>query len=228
MKPLRLEVGTHDVPSARKIGRAVSILHEGGVAAYPTDSVYALGCAIEAKRAAERIHRARRLSEHQRLALICPDLSAAASYAYFSQVAYRLARRILPGPYTLILPATPAVPRALSDNRKRRVVGIRIPDHPIVMALVQGLGRPLLTTSAVPPEEPRDEDEDEDEQDDEERTGPAPCTDADQVLEAFGNCVDVVIDGGPTGAEPSTVIAVEDDQIVVVRAGKGPVDGLLD
>jgi tRNA threonylcarbamoyl adenosine modification protein (Sua5/YciO/YrdC/YwlC family) len=206
-----LDVGTHDDPSARKIARAVAILHQGGVAAYPTDSVYALGCAIEAKKAAERIHRARRLGDHQRLALICPDLSAAASYAYFSQVAYRLARRIFPGPYTLVLPATPAVPRGVSDHRKRRVVGIRIPDHPVTAALVQALGRPLLTSSAIPPGEDAQ-----------------PCTDADAVLAAFGNAIDVVVDGGPTGTEPSTVLAVENDEIVVIRAGIGPVDDLID
>jgi tRNA threonylcarbamoyl adenosine modification protein (Sua5/YciO/YrdC/YwlC family) len=213
MRALRLELGEHEGPSTRKISRAVAILHEGGVAAYPTDSVYALGCAIEAKRAAERIHRARKLGEHQRLALICPDLSAAAGYAYFSQVAYRLARRIFPGPYTLVLPATPAVPRAVSDHRKRRLVGIRIPDHPVTQALVLALGRPLLTTSAIPPRFGDDE--------------PTACTDADEVLAAFGVTVDVVIDGGPTGGEPSTVLAVDDDEITVLRQGKGPVDDLL-
>jgi tRNA threonylcarbamoyl adenosine modification protein (Sua5/YciO/YrdC/YwlC family) len=208
---LVLDVGSHENPAARKIARAVGILHEGGVAAYPTDSVYALGCAIEAKRAAERIHRARRLGEHQRLALICPDLSAAASYAYFSQVAYRLARRIFPGPYTLVLPATPAVPRGVSDHRKRRVVGIRIPAHPVTAALVQALGRPILTTSAIPPGDDAE-----------------PCTDADAVMAAFQHSVDVLIDGGPTGSEPTTVLAVEDDEIVVLRAGVGPVDDILD
>jgi len=216
--PLRLDLGSHDNPSARKIQRAVELLHGGGVAAYPTDSVYALGCAIEARRGAERILRARRLDGHQRLALLCPDLSAASGYAYFNQVAYRLARRIFPGPYTLVLPATPEVPRAISDNRKRRVVGLRIPDHPITQALLRGLGRPLLTSSAVPPPDPAaDEDE----------PGPEACSDADQVADAFGAAVDVILDGGPTGTESSTVLAVEDDDVIVLRAGKGPIDGLL-
>jgi tRNA threonylcarbamoyl adenosine modification protein (Sua5/YciO/YrdC/YwlC family) len=220
---LRVELGEYGGPSTYKIGRAVSVLHEGGVAAYPTDSVYALGCAIEAKRAAERIHRARRLGEHQRLALICPDLSAAAGYAYFSQVAYRLARRIFPGPYTLVLPATPAVPRAISDHRKRRLVGIRVPDHPVTLALVRALGRPLLTTSAIPP---RADDAADDDDGDDDGGEPVPCTDADQVLAHFADTVDVVIDGGTTGSEPSTVLTVEDDQVIVLRQGLGPTDDL--
>ena len=209
--PLRLEIEPHSTPSARKIARAIEILHDGGVAAYPTDTVYALGCAIESRRGAERIYRAKRMDEHKKLALICPDLSSASMYAHFSQAAFRLARRIFPGPYTLEVPASREVPRLLVDHsRKRRQVGIRIPDHPIALALVRALGRPLLTSSAVPPGEER------------------ALSDPDEVEEHFGRHVDLVIHGGPTPGEPSTVIEIADDEIVVLRQGLGPVDGILD
>jgi tRNA threonylcarbamoyl adenosine modification protein (Sua5/YciO/YrdC/YwlC family) len=209
--PLRLDIEPHATPSARKIARAVEVLHGGGVAAYPTDTVYALGCAIESRRGAERIYRAKQMGDGKRLALICPDLSSASLYAHFSQTAFQLARRLFPGPYTLVVPASREVPRLLIDQRgKRRQVGIRIPDHPIAMALVNALGRPLLTTSAIPPDEDR------------------PLSDPDEVEEHFGRHLDLVIHGGPTGDEPSTVIEVEGDEVTLIRAGLGPVDGILD
>ena len=208
--PVRLEIEPHATPSARKIARAVEVLHEGGVVAYPTDTVYALGCAIDARRAVERIYRARRMDESQRLALICPDLSSASIYGHFSQAAFRLARRVFPGPYTIVVPATREVPRTVLD-RKRRQVGIRIPDHPVTQALVRELGRPLLTTSAVPPGEDQ------------------ALGDADEVMEHFGRHVDLVVDSGLTGDEPSTVLEVTDDEeVLVLRAGLGPTEGILD
>jgi tRNA threonylcarbamoyl adenosine modification protein (Sua5/YciO/YrdC/YwlC family) len=206
--PLRLVINPRH-PEPRKIAHAVEILEEGGVALYPTDTVYALGCAIDAKRGAERIYRAKQMSEKQRLAVICPDLSSASIYAHFSDAAFRLARRIFPGPYTLVLPASREVPRLLLE-KKRRQVGIRIPDHPIVQALVAELGRPLLTSSAIPP----GEDE--------------ALSDADDVLEHFGRFVDVVIDGGPTSDAVSTVLEVSGDDVVVLREGLGSVEGILE
>ncbi len=206
--PLRLEVEPHETPAPRKIAGAVALLHDGGVAAYPTDSVYALGCAIEARTATKRIYRAKQMSEKQRLALLCPDLSCAAEYAHFNQTAYQLARRIFPGPYTLVLPATRQVPRSLMD-KKRRTVGIRISAHPITRALVTMLGRPLLTSSAVPVD------------------ADVACVDAAEVIEAFGAHVDLVIDGGYTSNEPSTIIQVIDDDITVLREGSGPIDDIL-
>jgi tRNA threonylcarbamoyl adenosine modification protein (Sua5/YciO/YrdC/YwlC family) len=207
---LRLNIEPHGTPSAHKIGRAVEALHRGGVAAYPTDTVYALGCAIDARKATERIYRAKRMSGDQRLAIICPDLSAASEYARFSNVAFRLARRIFPGPYTLIVPATSGVPRTLVD-KKRKTVGIRVPAHPVTQALVQALGRPLLTTSAIPPGEDAE-----------------PCTYAEDVIDAFENDLDVMVDSGPTAGEPSTILEVVDDEIVVVRQGAGEVEDLLE
>jgi tRNA threonylcarbamoyl adenosine modification protein (Sua5/YciO/YrdC/YwlC family) len=207
--PLRLVIDRWGPPSPRKIEAAVEVLHRGGVAAYPTDSIYALGCAIEAREAIERIYRAKGMKKNQRLALICPDLSAASEFGLFSQTAFRLAQRIFPGPYTLVVPATRSVPRTLTDA-KRRTVGIRVTSHPIAQALAQALGRPLLTTSATAPE-----------------TG-EPCRDADEILEVFGRHIDMVIDTEQTPAAPSTVIEVDGDTITLIREGQGPIAGILD
>ena len=207
--PLRLQIDPWGDPAPRKIAQAVEILHRGGVAAYPTDSIYALGCAIESRDAIERIFRAKGMHKNQRLALICPDLSTASEFAMFSQTAFRLAQRIFPGPYTLVVPATRQVPKTLTDH-KRRTVGIRITSHPIAQALAHGLGRPLLTTSAIAPE-----------------TG-EPCRDADEILEAFERHIDVVIDSEQTPGEPSTVIEVDGDAITLIREGQGKIAGILD
>jgi tRNA threonylcarbamoyl adenosine modification protein (Sua5/YciO/YrdC/YwlC family) len=204
---LRLQIEPWGEPNPRKIQQAVDVLHRGGVAAYPTDSIYALGCAIEARDAIERIFRAKQMNKNQRLALICPDLSTASEFALFSQTAFRLAQRIFPGPYTLVVPATRIVPRTLTDA-KRRTVGIRITSHPIAQALAKELGRPLLTTSAIAPETHE------------------PCRDAEEILEAFGNAVDVVIDAEQTPAEPSTVLEVDGEEIRLVRLGQGSIEDL--
>jgi tRNA threonylcarbamoyl adenosine modification protein (Sua5/YciO/YrdC/YwlC family) len=209
MTAVRLHFDRWGVPPARKIDRAVEIVHAGGIAAYPTDSVYALGCAIEARDAIERIYRIKRMAKNQRLALICPDLSTASQYAMLSQTAFRLAQRIFPGPYTLVVPATREVPRTLTDAR-RRTVGIRITSHPIAQAIAAALGRPLLTTSAIDP-----------------ATG-EPCRDADEVIEVFGQHLDLVIDTEATNSEPSTVIEVDGDQITVLREGQGSIEGLFE
>jgi tRNA threonylcarbamoyl adenosine modification protein (Sua5/YciO/YrdC/YwlC family) len=207
--PIRIKIDEWGEPDPRKIAQAVEVLHAGGVAAYPTDSIYALGCAIEAREAIERIYRAKGMNKNQRLALICPDLSSASEFGLFSDTAFRLAQRIFPGPYTLVVPATRAVPRTLTDH-KRRTVGIRVTSHPIAQALAKALGRPLLTTSAVAPETHE------------------PCRDAEEVLEAFGRHIDVVIDTEQTPAEPSTVIEVDGDEITLIRQGQGTLDGIVE
>jgi tRNA threonylcarbamoyl adenosine modification protein (Sua5/YciO/YrdC/YwlC family) len=206
--PLRLHFDEWGAPAPRKIAQAVDVLHGGGVAAYPTDSIYALGCAIEARDAIERIYRAKGMNKNQRLALICPDLSTASEFGLFSQTAFRLAQRLFPGPYTLVVPATRAVPKTLTDH-KRRTVGIRVTSHPIAQALAKGLGRPLLTTSAIAPETHE------------------VCRDADEILETFGKFLDVVIDTAQTPSEPSTVLEVDGDQITLIRQGQGRLDGIL-
>lgn len=207
--PLRLVIDRWGPPPPRKIEAAVEVLHRGGVAAYPTDSIYALGCALEARDAIERIYRAKGMKKNQRLALICPDLSTASEFGMFSQTAFRLAQRIFPGPYTLVVPATRSVPRTLTDA-KRRTVGIRVTGHPIAQALAVALGRPLLTTSATAP------------------VTAEPCRDADEILEVFGKHIDVVIDTEQTPAAPSTVIEVDGDSITLIREGQGPIAGILD
>jgi tRNA threonylcarbamoyl adenosine modification protein (Sua5/YciO/YrdC/YwlC family) len=206
---LRLAIDPWGEPNPRKIQQAVDALHAGGVAAYPTDSVYALGCAIESREAIEKIFRAKQMNKKQRLALICPDLSAASEFALFSQTAFRLAQRIFPGPYTLVVPATRAVPRTLTDE-KRRTVGIRVTSHPITQALAKALGRPLLTTSAIDPETHE------------------VCRDADDVINVFEKIVDVLIDAEQTPAEPSTVLEVDGEEIKLLRQGQGSLDGILD
>jgi tRNA threonylcarbamoyl adenosine modification protein (Sua5/YciO/YrdC/YwlC family) len=205
---LRLHIQSYGTPSARKIDQAVQILHRGGVAAYPTDSVYALGCAIDSRKAIERIYRARQMHKNRRLAVMCPDLSAASEYGHFSQTGFRLAQRVFPGPYTLVVPATRNVPKMLLDSRAR-TVGIRIPDHPVVNALIAGLGRPLLNTSAVPPEEDDALDH------------------ADDIADTFGNAIDVLIDSECPGAAPSTVLQIDGDEITVIREGMGSLDGIV-
>ena len=207
--PLRIAIDPWGEPPKRKIDQVIEILHRGGVAAYPTDSIYALGCAIESREAIERIYRAKGMRPNQRLALICPDLSTASEFGMFSQTAFRLAQRLFPGPYTLVVPATRQVPRTLTDN-KRRTVGIRITAHPIAQAIARGLGRPLLTSSATVPETHE------------------PCRDAEEILEAFEKHIDVVIDSAQTPAEPSTVIEIDGEQITLIRQGQGSLEGIID
>lgn len=200
---IRIAIQPHDPPAMRPIARAVAELHRGAVAAYPTDTLYGLGCAIDAKRSAEALYRIKGMEKSQRLALICPDLSTAAMYAHFSQSAFKMAQRVFPGPYTMVLPATREVPRLLMD-RRRRTVGIRISDHPVTSALVRALGRPLLTTSAI------DSDGEM-------------CVDADDVAEAFPRGIDVLIDSGPTPGEVSTVLGIFGEEIEILREGLGPI-----
>ncbi len=201
MASLRLVINPRH-PEPRKIGHAIEVLEKGGVALYPTDTVYALGCAIDARKAIERIYRLRQMDEeHQPLALICSDVRQASKYGVISDFAYRQMRRLLPGPYTVVLEATREVPKVLLD--KRRTVGIRVPESPICLALVEALGRPLLTSSAIPP------------------GSDTPCLDVDDGLEAWPAGLDVLIDGDVTPGQVSTVVSLIGDEIEVLRAGLG-------
>ncbi len=200
----RIPIHPHSPPAQRPVARAVEALHKGQIAGYPTDTLYALGCAIDAKKSAEALYKLKGMEKSQRLALICPDLSTAAMYGHFSQAAFRLAQRIFPGPFTMVLPASRLVPKILQDKR-RRTVGIRIVDHPVTAALVQGLGRPLLTTSAIGPEGEM-------------------CIDADEVAEHFGAGLDILVDSGPTAGEVSTVVHIDSESIEIVRQGLGQLD----
>lgn len=195
-------------PPPRKISQLVAALRRGDVVAYPTDTCFALGCALGAKAAQETIATMRQLPRSQRLALLCADVAMASKYAIFSETAFRLAQRLFPGPYTLVLPATKLVPRTLTEA-KRKTVGIRVPAQAIVHAIIADLGEPLLTTTAIAPD------------------AEAPCADADDVLEAFPHGIDLVVDAARTAGELSTVLSIEGDEVVVLRQGAGDVDDLI-
>lgn len=170
---------------------------------YPTDTVYGLGCAIDRKKAVDRIYQIKRMPKNHPLTLVCPSLSNIAKYAYVDDFAYRIMKRLVPGPYTFILRATREVPRLLL--RKRKTVGIRVPDHPVPLALVEALGMPLLSTSATLDDEA--------------------VADPDELATQFRS-VDIVLDAGWGGLDPSTVLDLTGDEPVVVREGVGPVDFL--
>jgi tRNA threonylcarbamoyl adenosine modification protein (Sua5/YciO/YrdC/YwlC family) len=191
-------------PQARLIRNAVDIIHNGGVVVYPTDSAYALGCHIGDKTALDRIRRIRKLDDKHNFTLVCRDLSEIATYAKVNNTSYRLLRHTTPGPYTFILPATNEVPRRLM-HPKRKTVGLRVPDNAIAAALLADLGEPLMSVTLIMP---GDE---------------FPLTDPYDIRETLEHEVDLVIDGGYCGMEPTTVVDLADNSSVILRAGKGDV-----
>ena len=197
-----------DNPQHRLISQAVEIIHNGGVVVYPTDSSYAIGCHLGNKQAAERIRRIRQLDKHHNFTLVCRDLSEISQYSKVDNINYRLLKSQTPGPYTFILPATGEVPRRLL-NPKRKNIGLRIPDNLIVMALLAELKEPLMSCTLMLP---GDE---------------LPMTDPQQIQLQLENHVDLIIDGGYSGHQPTTVIDLTNDQPVVLREGKGDVSWLV-
>ncbi|MCK5799910.1 MAG: threonylcarbamoyl-AMP synthase [Deltaproteobacteria bacterium] len=193
--------------SPRKIAQAAQVLDRGGVIAYPTDTVYGIGCDLHNRKAIDRIYRIKGLDRGHRLSFICEDLSNITDYAQVTDFAYRWLKRLLPGPYTVILPASRGVPKILLE--KRREVGIRVPDNTTCMELTRALGRPIISTSATDP-----------------TTGDI-LIDPDVVKERLGKQLDLILDGGLLTNEPSTVVSLMDDDIEVLREGKGPIDLLL-
>ncbi|MDE0931350.1 MAG: L-threonylcarbamoyladenylate synthase [Halioglobus sp.] len=191
-------------PQARLIRNAVDIIHKGGVVVYPTDSAYALGCHIGDKTALDRIRRIRKLDDKHNFTLVCRDLSEIATYAKVNNTSYRLLRHTTPGPYTFILQATNEVPRRLM-HPKRKTVGLRVPDNAIAAALLADLGEPLMSVTLIMP---GDE---------------FPLTDPYDIRDTLEHEVDLVIDGGYCGMEPTTVVDLADDRSVILRAGKGDV-----
>lgn len=189
-------------PQGHLIREAVAILQKGGVIIYPTDSAYALGCQMGNKSAIDRIRRIRRLDENHHLTLLCRDLSEVSTYARVDNLAYRLMKAYTPGPYTFILPATPDVPRRL-QHPKRRTIGLRIPDHPIALALLETLDEPMLTTTLTVP------------------GTDTPLIEPAAMHDMLSRQVDLVIDGGPCGLEPTTIVDFVDGAPKVVRVGKG-------
>lgn len=191
-----------DNPQPRLISRAADVFRAGGVVVYPTDSSYALGCQIGEKSALDRIRMVRRVDDKHNFTLVCRDLSEIATYARIDNIAYRQLKSLTPGPYTFIYQATKQVPRRLL-HPKRRTIGIRVPDAPIVRELLAELDQPILSTTLILPGDH------------------VPLNDPYEIRETIGHCVDLVIDGGHCGTEPTTVVDMTQDPPVVVRAGKG-------
>lgn len=191
-------------PQPRQIERAVSLLETGGLLAYPTDTYYAIGCDLLNKRAVEKLRRLKQQPKAKPMSFLCADLSDAARYARISNAAYRVMRRLAPGPFTFILPATSLTPQVAMTRQK--TVGIRIPDAAIPRTLVERLGHPLLTTSATFEGEALD--------------------DPRSIKDRLGHGLELIIDGGYQVREPSTVISLLDDKVEVLRQGKGKVEGL--
>jgi tRNA threonylcarbamoyl adenosine modification protein (Sua5/YciO/YrdC/YwlC family) len=191
-----------DNPQPRLIRRAVEILLAGGVIVYPTDSSYALGCQIGEKSAMERVRQIRRVDDRHNLTLVCRDLSEIATYARIDNQAFRLLKNLTPGPYTFIYQATKQVPRRLL-HPKRKSIGIRVPDNAICQALLAELDQPILSTTLILP---GDE---------------LPLTDPYEMRDLLGHQVDLVIDGGFCGLEPTTIVDMTVSPPVVARAGKG-------
>ncbi len=191
-------------PQGRLVHRAVDILNDGGLIIYPTDSSYALGCSMGNKMAQDRIRAIRRVDDRHNFTLVCRDLTEISVYAKVDNVAYRLLKGLTPGPYTFILTASREVPRRL-QNPKRKTIGLRVPDNPIAQALLEELGEPLMSsTLSLPGEE-------------------MPLTDPYEMRDILGHAVDLIIDGGHCGFEPTTVVDLTGPVPEVSRVGRGDV-----
>ena len=192
-------------PEPRLIGKAVEVLQHGGIIIYPTDTVYGIGCSIENKSAIEKIYLIKRQREDKPFSFVCSDLTHISSYAHVSNAAFKIMKRLIPGPYTFILPAQRMknLPKILVS--KRRTVGIRVPASPITLSLVQTLGHPVLSTSVTS------------------QDGNI-LNDPDEIADQFRNRVEMILDGGPLVSEQSTVIDLTGDEPVVVRYGAGGVE----
>ena len=191
-----------DNPQPRLLKQAAQILHEGGIAAIPTDSSYALVCHLDDKAAAENLRRLRGVDDKHMLTLLCRDLSELATYARVDNRCYRLLKLGTPGPFTFILQATKVVPRRVS-HPQRRTIGLRVPDHRTTQALLAQLGQPLLATTLIAPGERE------------------PMNDAQSIRERYQKTVQAIVDAGACPMQPTTVIDLSGDEPVVVRQGRG-------
>lgn len=189
-------------PEDRIIKQVTSVLLAGGVIVYPTDSTYALGCHIGDKAALDRIRRIRQLDNKHNFTLVCKDLSSIAIYAQVHNSAYRILKAYTPGPYTFILKATPEVPRRLL-HPKKKTIGLRVPDNAVAQAILEKMGEPIMSTSLILP--------DEDER----------LIDPYEMRLKIGKLVDLIVDGGPCGIEPTTMVNLVDGVPEVIREGKG-------
>lgn len=189
-------------PQGHLIREAVAILQRGGVIIYPTDSAYALGCQMGNKQAVERLRQIRRLDDRHHFTLLCRDLSELSTYAQVDNPTYRLLKTNTPGPYTFILLATREVPRRLQQP-KRKTIGLRVPENPIAQALLEILDEPMLTTTLILPQ------------------SDMPMIEPAAMRDILGHQVDLVIDGGPCGLEPTTVVDLVETPPRIIRSGKG-------
>jgi len=190
-------------PQPRRIRQVVEVLRGGGVVVYPTDTVYGLGCDIFNKRAIERIYRITGQPKTKSFSFICAGLGELSQFATVSNYAYKTMKRLLPGPFTFILPGSRQVPKMMLSRRK--TAGIRVPDHPISLAIVRELGGPILTATASLP-------------------GGGPISTGWEAAEALGSQVDLVVDGGATPGLVSSVVSLVGDEPEVIREGAGEVD----
>ena len=194
-----------DNPQQRLIRQAAEIVRDGGIIVYPTDSSYALGCHLGDKDAMQRIRAIREVDDKHHFTLVCRDLAEIAHYAKVDNSQYRLLKANTPGSYTFLLQATREVPKRL-QHPKRNTIGLRVPDHPVVLALLGELNEPLLSSTLTLP---GDE---------------FPLTDAEEIRDRIGNRVDLILDAGSCGIEMTTVIDLTESAPVLVRAGKGSLE----
>ena len=193
-----------DNPNPRLIRQAAAVLRDGGIVVYPTDSCYALGCHLDDRDAVTRIRQIRQLDEQHHLTLMCRDLSEISHYARVDNSKFRLLKSNTPGSYTFILEATKEVPKRL-QHPKRSTIGIRIPDHPVALALLEELGEPMSSSTLILPDQEW------------------PLNDAERIRELLEKKVDLVIDGGAVGVDFTTVIDLTGDKPVLLRRGKGDI-----
>jgi len=193
-----------DNPNTRLIRQAAAMLRDGAVIVYPTDSGYALGCHLDDREAVTRIRQIRGLDDKHLMTLVCRDLSEIAHYAKIDNSKFRLLKGNTPGSYTFILDATKEVPRRL-QHPKRSTVGIRVPDHPLALALLEELGEPLLSSTLILPDASH------------------PLTDVAEIREHLEHLVDLIIESGAVGLEPTTVIDLTGDAPALMRRGKGDI-----
>ena len=194
-------------PQPRRIAEIVATIRRGGLIAYPTDSCYAFGCHIGDKRAMDRIRRIRQTDKNHNFTLVCSDLSEISLYARFDNWAYRLMKSLTPGPYTFILQASREVPKRL-QNPRRRTIGLRVPDHPIVHAMLSALGEPIMSSTLTLPGDEY------------------PLTDVVEIEDRIGNQIELIVDAGPIGIEPTSVIDLSEGSAIILRKGKGDVSSL--
>ena len=194
-----------DNPQARLLRQAASIISDGGLIVYPTDSGYAMGCALGNKSALERIRCLRQLDKHHNMTLVCSNLSQIGTYARVNNTVFRLLKAFTPGSYTFILNATADVPR-LMLHPKRKTLGLRVPENTIALSLLECLDAPLMSTTLILP------------------GASVPLSEPEAIRDVLGHRIDLMIDGGNCGYEPTTVVDLTGEYPVILRTGKGAIE----